>query len=162
VEKFIPPKKGPAHVWRLIKEIFTYQPRDLRTSIGTALDYLNSAVRRHAIVFLISDCHDSGYGKSLQLTAKKHDLTVIRINDPAEEEIPAVGLITLRDPETGEIAVVDTGDRKVREAWRRYRREEAASLNDMTRRAGVDLVELTTGGSVVEPLTRLFEMRKRH
>lgn len=162
VEKFIPPKKGPAHVWRLIKEIFTYQPRDLRTGIGTALDYLNRVVRRHAIVFLISDCHDSGYGKSLQLTAKKHDLTVIRIDDPAEEEIPAVGLITLRDPETGEIAVVDTGNRKVREAWRRHRREEAASLKDMTKRAGVDLVELTTGGSVVEPLTRLFEMRKRH
>lgn len=160
-EKYIPPKKGPAHVWRLIKEVFTYEPRDLRTSIDTALTYLNRVVRRHAIVFLVSDCNDSGYERSLRLTARKHDLTVIHLSDPAEDELPATGLVTLRDPETGEFSTVNTGRDGLREVWRRYRREQAGYLAGLTRRAGADLVNLSTGSPVVEPLTRFFETRRR-
>jgi uncharacterized protein (DUF58 family) len=160
-EKFIPPKKGAAHVWRLIKEVFTYQPRDPRTNLDEALGYLNRVVKRHAIVFLISDCQDAGFEKSLRLTARKHELSVIRISDPAEEELPDLGWVTLRDPETGEVGMVDTGSRQLRERWRRHRRAQAASLAALLKKSGVDLVELSTGGPVVEPLLRLFEGRKR-
>jgi uncharacterized protein (DUF58 family) len=161
VEKVIPPKKGASHVWRLIKEIFTYEPRDLRTDIDAVLTYLNRAAKRHAIVFLISDCMDTGFEKSLRLTAKKHDLTVIQVTDPAEDALPEVGPVFLTDPETGETALVDTRSRRVKERWQAARAAERAYLSDLLRRAGVDHVELATNGPVVEPLTRLFDMRRR-
>ena len=161
VERYIPPKKGASHVWRLIKEIFTYTPNDLNTRIDTVLTYLNRVVKRHAIVFLISDCMDSGFDKSLKLAAKKHDFTVIRISDPAEKTLPEAGLIAVRDPETGQVAVIDTRSRKLKEKWRAYLQHHEAYLSDLFIKAGVDQVEIDTGGSVVEPLTRLFDRRSR-
>jgi len=161
VEKYIPPKKGASHVWRLIKEIFTYEPRDLSTNIDAVLTYLNRVAKRHAIVFLISDCMDTGFEKSLRLSAKKHDLTVIRVTDPAEAVLPEVGLIALKDPETGETALINSRSRRLREKWLAYRKEQTDYLSDLFRRGGIDHVELSTDGPVVEPLTRLFEMRRR-
>jgi len=161
VEKYIPPKKGASHVWRLIKEIFTYEPQDLNTNIDAVLTYLNRVAKRHTILFLISDCMDTGFEKSLRLTAKKHDLTVIRVTDPAEEVLPEVGMIALKDPETGETALINSNSKRLRERWRTYRKEQRDYLTDLFRRAGIDHVELATNGPVVEPLTRLFEMRRR-
>ena len=161
VEKYIPPKKGASHVWRLIKEIFTYEPKDLSTNIDSVLCYLNRVAKRHTILFLISDCMDTGFEKSLKLTAKKHDLTVIQVTDPAEEALPEVGMIALKDPETGETALINSKSKRLRERWRVYRKEQTDYLRDLFRRAGIDHVELSTNGPVVEPLTRLFEMRRR-
>ena len=161
VEKYIPPKKGASHVWRLIKEIFTYEPKDLNTNIDSVLTYLNRVVKRHTILFLISDCIDTGFEKSLKLTAKKHDLTVIRVTDPAEESLPEVGLVALKDPETGETALINTNSKRLRKKWGAYRKEQADYLTELFRRAGIDHVDLATNGPVVEPLTRLFEMRRR-
>ena len=161
VEKYIPPKKGAAHVWRLIKEIFTYEPQDLSTNIDAVLTYLNRVAKRHTILFLISDCMDTGFEKSLRLTAKKHDLTVIRVTDPAEEVLPEVGMIALKDPETGETALINSNSKRLRERWRAYRKEQTDYLTELFRRAGIDHVDLATNGPVVEPLTRLFEMRRR-
>lgn len=161
VEKYIPPKKGVSHVWRLIKEIFTYEPQDLQTNIDEVFTYLNRVVKRHAIVFLISDCMDTGFDKSLRLTAKKHDLTVIRVSDPAEEELPDVGLIHIKDPETGQVAMINTGSRELRDRWRSERRERKEYLEEQTRRLGVDMVDLKTYGPVIEPLTHLFDQRRR-
>ena len=161
VEKYIPPKKGASHVWRLIKEIFTYEPQDLSTNLDAVLNYLNRVVKRHAIVFLISDCVDTGFERSLRLTAKKHDLSVIRVSDPAEDELPDVGLATLQDPETGQVALINTRSKSLRERWSNYRKEQTAYLSDLLRKAGVDLVELWTDGPVIKPLTRLFEKRSK-
>ena len=93
--------------------------------------------------------------------AKKHDLTVIRISDPREEEIPDLVLVHLRDPETGQVTLVNTGSRDLRERWRNYRRDQEASLSDLLMSTGVDLVDISTNGSVVEPLARLFDKRRR-
>ena len=161
VEKYIPPKKGASHVWRLIKEIFTYEPKDLTTNIDAVLTYLNRVVKRHAIVFLISDCMDTGFERSMRLTAKKHDLTIIRVSDPSEDTLPDVGLITLRDSETGQVALINTRSKRLRERWRNDRKKQAGYLSDLVRKAGIDLVELSTAGPVVEPLTRLFDQRRR-
>jgi len=161
VERFIPPKKGVSHVWRLIREIFTYEPQDLRTNIDSALTYLNRVVRRHAIVFLISDCIDTGFETSLKLTTNKYDLTVIKISDPAEDRLPEVGLLPLRDPETGQVLFVNTRNRRMRQTWRSYRENRNAYLSDLLKKTGVDLVKLSTDGDVIEPLTRLFDMRRR-
>jgi uncharacterized protein (DUF58 family) len=148
-------------VWRLIKEIFTYEPHDLTTDVDEVLRYLNRVVKRHAIVFLISDCMDTGFERSLRFTTKRHDLTIIRVFDPGEEELPDVGLISVRDPETGQVALINTRSKRLREGWRTYRKDEATYLSDLLRRAGVDLVNLSTDGPVVEPLIRLFEKRRR-
>ncbi len=161
VEKYIPPKKGAAHVWRLIKEIFTYEPENMSTSIDTVFTYLNKVVRRHSIVFLISDCMDTGFDRSMRLTAKKHDLTIIRVSDPAEEKLPDVGLMTLRDPETGQISLINTRSKILRERWRAERLKMKTGLEELTGRSEVDLVDLRTDGPVVEPLTRLFDQRRR-
>ncbi len=160
-ERYIPPKKGVSHVWRLIKEVFTYEPKDLNTNIEGALTYLNRVVRRHAIVFLISDCVDTGFEKSLRLTAKKHDLTIIRVSDPAEDELPNVGLIRLRDPESGQSVLINTGSKGINSRWRNYRKDQVAYIDDFAKKAGIDMVELSTAGAVVEPLTRFFDARRR-
>ncbi|MBN2060908.1 MAG: DUF58 domain-containing protein [Deltaproteobacteria bacterium] len=161
VEKYIPPKKGAPHVWRLIKEVLTFEPKELNTSLVSAFDYLNRVVKRHAIVFLLSDCMDKGFDRSFRLTAKKHDLTVIRLSDPAEEELPDAGFMTLRDPETEEVVIINSSDRRIRERWRYVRITQRENLTDLTMRSGADLVELSTNGPVIEPLTRLFERRRR-
>ena len=161
VEKYIPPKKGASHVWKLTKEIFTYKPQDSTTNINAALTYLNRVLKRHAIVFLISDCMNSGYEKALNLAAKKHDLTVIRIFDPAEKKLPDVGWITLQDPETGQVALMNTRNKKLRRKWRDYRKNQLTRFSNLTGKAGVDLIEISTDGPVVEPLARLFERRRR-
>ena len=133
----MPPKKGASHVWRLIKEVFTYEPRDPATSLNEVLTYLNRVVTRHAIVFLISDCMDHGFDRSLRLTARKHDLSVIRVSDPAERELPDVGLMHLRDPETGRTVLVNTGSRALRRKWRAYRREQGEYLSGLFKSCGV-------------------------
>jgi uncharacterized protein (DUF58 family) len=161
VEKFLPPRKGARHVWRLIKEIFTFEPENKGTNIDAALDFLNRTAKRHAAVFLISDCLDAGFEKSMRLTAKKHDLTVIRIFDKAEEKLPDAGIITLKDPETGQVDRVKTSHPRVRklfEEWQKTRRE---GLSRLLGGLGVDLVEIDTAGPVVEPLLRLFDRRRK-
>ena len=161
VEKYIPPKKGAAHVWRLIKEIFTYEPQQLTTNIDAVLSYLNRVVKRQAIVFLISDCMDSGFERSIRLTSKKHDLTVIRISDPAEKELPNIGLVTMQDPETGQISLINTRSKSLRERWRNFHEQHTIQLNELFQKAGIDVEEVHTDRSAVDPLTRLFERRRR-
>lgn len=161
VEKYVPPKKGSPHVWRLIKEILTYEPTNLATDIKIVLDYLNRVVKRHAIVFLISDCMDKGFENPLRLASKKHDLTVIRVSDPSEEGLSDLGLMNLRDPETGQVTLINTRSRVLRERWQHYRKDQEAYLSDLLRRSGVDLVDIRTDGPVVKPLVRLFDKRRR-
>ncbi len=159
-EKFIPPQKGAAHVWRLIKEIFTYRPKNLTTSIDSALTYLNRVIKRHAIVFLISDFIDKGFEKSLRLSAKKHDLNVIIVSDPAEKTIPNVGLINARDPETGKICVINTGNRHLRQRLNNYIKEHKDYLAHIFKRTGVAWITLSTDGPVTGPIIRLFDAKK--
>lgn len=161
VEKYIPPKKGASHVWALIKEIFTYVPSDLGTNIKGVLDYLNRVVKRHAIVFLISDFMDNDFATPLGIAARKHELTVIRISDPSEEDMPDVGLAYLLDPETDQVGLFNTRNKALREKWRIHRMEQQARLTDLLRRTGVDMVEIKTDGSVTEPLVRLFDKRRK-
>jgi uncharacterized protein (DUF58 family) len=161
VEKFLPPKKGAPNVWRLIKEIFTFEAAKPRTNIDSALTYLNRAVKRHSIVFLLSDCMDEGYEKSLRLTARKHDLTILRISDPAEMELPDAGLIRMTDPETGENVIINTSSRLVRSRWALERSQHDAYLKAITAKSGVDMVDLRTDKDVMEPLSKFFLNRRK-
>ena len=161
VEKYIPAQKGASHVWRLIKEIFTYEPKEPGTDIKAVLEYLNRVIKRHAIVFLISDCQDAGFDTPLSIAARKHELTVIRLSDPAERELPPVGRVFLRDPESGQVALINTRDKRLRQRWQDHMRSRREDLATLLKRNGVDLAELSTDASVVEPLAALFSKRKQ-
>lgn len=161
VEKFLPPKKGVQNVWRLIKEIFTFEPESPKTNINAAFTYLNRVVKRHAITFLLSDCMDEGFDKGFRLTARKHDLTVLHIIDPAETQLPDVGSMRMVDPETGENAIIDTSSKTIRQRFLEEGARHDAYLKDLTSRTGVDLVQLRTDHDVMEPLSRLFLQRRK-
>ncbi len=160
VEKYIPPQKGSTHVWSLIKEIFTFEPNNLGTDIDAALKYLNNVLKRHSIVFLISDCIDTGFERSLKITSTKHDLTVIRLFDPAENILPEVGYITIKDPETDQIISINTRSKSLMEKWNAERKIRKEYFEELVRRSGADFVELATNGPIVEPLARLFDLRR--
>ena len=101
IEKFVPPRKGKSHVLRIIREVLSFEPRGNKTSIKAALEYFNHSVKKKSIAFLISDFIDDGYDRILRIVGKKHDLVNILLEDPRETEIPKVGLIKLKDAETG-------------------------------------------------------------
>src|SRR5512135_3124732 len=108
VEKFIPPRRGSTHVLRVIREILFYRPEHTGTSIQKALEHLNLVLHKKAVVFLISDLLDQGYEQSLKVANRRHDMVIVQVIDPREQELPDVGILELRDAETGEILYVDT------------------------------------------------------
>src|SRR5262249_573730 len=117
VERFVPPRKGTRHVLRLIRDVLFFQPKHKGTCLREGLDYLNRVLHPRAIVFVLSDFLDKDFERSLKRSGRRHDLVAVRITDPREEELPSVGLLELEDAETGEHLLLDTGSRRVREAF---------------------------------------------
>jgi uncharacterized protein (DUF58 family) len=161
VERFVPPRKGSRHVLRLIRDVLFFQPVHRGTALREALDYLNRLLRRRAIVFLLSDFLDSGFERSLKRTARHHDLIAIRISDPREEELPDVGLLELEDAETGDRLLLDTGSRRVREAFALAARQRREALLQLVHSSGADLIEVSTDGGHLDALIRFFRVRER-
>jgi len=161
IELYLPPRKGREHGLRVLRELVTVAPRGRGTSIAGALEYLQRVIRKRAVVFVVSDFQDAGWERLLRVAAQKHDLVAIAVSDPREEDLPAVGLLAVEDPETGEPVVIDTGSARVREEWARATREGRARLRQTVRRVGVDLLELSTADAYEAPLVRFFHERAR-
>ncbi len=161
VELYIPAKKGRAHVWRVIREILTYRPIRRGTDVNGALEYLGKVTPRRVVAFLISDFLDSGYEDSLKVAARKHDLTVVTITDPREEELPRVGMIELQDAETGETIIVDTSDRRLLEDFRAESRRERSELQALLRSAGAGEIAIRTDRPYVDSIIRFFKSREQ-
>ncbi|HQU73076.1 MAG TPA: DUF58 domain-containing protein, partial [Calditrichia bacterium] len=147
VEKFVAPRKGRQHVLRVIRELlFVDDPenrgRHRQTDIASALAYLNRVVKRKATVFLISDFYDEAYEQDLRIANKRHDLVAVHIVDPLEEQIPGVGLLEVRDLESGETVVVDTSRRGVREAYAGAVQSEKNRLSRFFKTIGIDYIDL--------------------
>ena len=159
VESFIPPRKGRSHVFRLIREILFFRPANPGTRLKAALDYLNLVVRRPAVVFIISDFLDSHFERALRVLNKRHDAIAISVFDRREMELPDVGRITLEDAETGDVAEVDTSDKKLREAFARKAKERHAHRVKSLARTGVDVIELETGQPYHLALKSFFDRR---
>ncbi len=159
IEKVVPPKKGRTHVLRLIRELFTTKPTGTGTDIADALSYINRLLDRRAIVVLASDFRDEDFDKQLRITNQKHDLVSIIISDHLEDELPDIGLVTLRDPETGAEKIVDTSSSKVRKAYKIKRMEQKAYIHDMMLKMKIDAVEVQTNQSYVKPLMNFFQRR---
>ncbi len=161
IEKFIPPKKGRNHVWRVIREVLEHRPRSRKTDISAALDFLNRIASRRVIAFLISDFIASDYEKLLRVTNKKHDLIAISIADPRERELPPVGLVELEDAETGETRLIDTGDARFRKEFMVGALRRVSETREIFRRCSVDHIPLITNQPYINALMKFFRMREK-
>jgi uncharacterized protein (DUF58 family) len=161
VEHFVPPGKGRRHALRILRDIFVHQPQGTGTDIGGALDHLRKMLSQHAIIFLITDLDDPAIERPLKLLNQRHDVVVARVEDPAESELPDVGLATLRDPETGARVAVDTSHPKVRAAYATAMAERRAAKRQLLRRLAIDEIPVSTHESFIEPLMRFFRARER-
>ena len=159
IEKVVPPKKGRTHVLRLIRELYTTKPTGSGTDIADALSYINRLLDRRAIVVLTSDFQDKDFEKQLRITNQKHDLVSIIINDHLEDELPYIGLVKIKDAETGAEKIVDTSSKKVREAYKIRRMEQKAYIHDKMLKMKIDAVEVQTNESYVQPLMNFFKRR---
>ncbi|NGP86900.1 DUF58 domain-containing protein, partial [Aliifodinibius halophilus] len=159
IEKVIPPKKGRKHVLRLIRELLTTEPKSTGTDLSEALSYVNRLLNRRAIVIFASDFQDENYDKQMKITSQKHDLVNIFINDEYEDELPDLGLVPLKDAETGKEVLVDTSSEKIRKEYLKKRTIQKKKLRDRFLRMKIDTIELNTNASYVRPLMSFFRRR---
>ena len=160
VERFVPPRKGTRHALRLIRDVLFFEPTRRQTSVRQALDLLNRIVHRRAIVFLLSDFLDHGFERALRRTGRRHDLVAIRITDPREEQLPAVGFLELEDAETGKRFLLDTSSSRVRGAYTQTALDRAENLRQLCRSSRIDLIDVSTAGGHVDALVHFFRLRE--
>ena len=165
VEKFIPPKKGRSHLLHIIREILEYEPTSDGTDIGGALRFLTGAIKKKSTVFLLSDmmdvddAGDPRYEEALKVAVNRHDLSVIRVSDPREKEIPDIGLVNVKDAESGATAWVNTSSRKVRERYARWWADSREASAKMLNRYKVDSVEVAVNEDYAKALLGFFHKR---
>lgn len=160
IEKFIPPKKGRKHILRIIRELLDFKPESSRTDVGQAVEYLTRVIKRRCTAFLLSDFIDPrDYRTALTVANRKHDVVAIQVFDRRLADLPSVGLMKVRDGETGELFYVDTSSRRVRAAHHDWWKRNQARLEDMFTRSNIDSVSVRTDGDYVSSLMTLFEKR---
>ena len=161
VELFIPPKKGRHHILRLIREMLYFEPKGRGTDLAGALEYMNKLIARRAVVFLISDFFTGDFTRPLTVSARRHDMVALPIVDPAEEELPDVGVILLEDPETGEQIEVDTSRRAITRNYAELSALRSKELTSMFGSRGIDMVSLRTDKDYLPVLRNFFDRRGR-
>jgi uncharacterized protein (DUF58 family) len=161
VEKFIPPRRGSTHVLRVIREVLFHKPAHRGTRIEKALEHLNLVVRKRAVVFLISDLLDQRFEQSLKAANRKHDIVIMQIVDAREKELPAVGILELRDAETGEIVRVDTSLEWIRETFRENWTRNQTRLVKLFNSHRMDHLIIETHKPYDVPLVRFFKERAK-
>ena len=161
IEKFIPPQKGRKHILYIIRELIEFQPQSAQTNIGNALKYLTNVIKKRCTSFLISDFIDTNdYENPLMVASRKHDIAVLKVYDRRDAELPPVGLIRVKDAETGKRIWVDTNSRRLRMMYKNSWEEISLAQRKAMRRAGVDGVSIEVGDDYVKSLMALFNMRK--
>lgn len=160
IEKFIPPKKGKSHVLRIIRELIEFKPENKTTNLEVALKYLTNVIKKRSIVFLVSDFYASfNYQDALKIANKKHDLVALRISDATETELPNIGLIKLKDNETGKIMWVDSSNESFRKQFAINKVKFESELKDLFTKSGVDATKINTHENYIMPLMNLFKKR---
>ncbi len=161
VEHFIPPKKGRAHVWQIIRSVLTHQGKGRKTDLAEAVQAFLRLQKKRSQCFLISDFRMEGFDKSLRYLAKKHELICVATSDQREILLSDSGLVRLVDAETGESMIVDSSDRRFRERLKNIERERLDQLKSFMLRNKIDFFEVTTEENVVDPLMRYLRGRER-
>lgn len=165
VEKFIPPSKGRSHLLRIIREMLELQPSSDGTDIGVALRYLTNAIKKKCTAFLLSDLVDvDGDGKpryedALKVAAGRHDLSVIKVHDPREGKLVPMGLVHVKDSESGRCAWINTDSKRMREQYMRWYSHLAEKESAMFNKYGIDNVDIATDSDYVKGLMTLFGRR---
>ncbi len=187
IEQYIPPRKGQKHALRVVREVLAHgaeapetqptaprhgfaqrwtgwrRPRGPReaTDIGKAMEFLLSVGTRRSICFVVSDFLDAGFERALVTANQKHDVIAVLVTDPRELTLPAVGLVTLRDAESGVARVYDTASAAFRDSMAAQSEARVRGLKHRLRASGIDFIHIDAAGSVVDPLVRFFKMRER-
>lgn len=160
IEKFIPPKKGRKHILLLIREIINYQPENEGTDIDQALRFLTNAIKKRTAAFLISDLIDThDYTQSLMIASRKHDLVTLQVYDKRDCEMPNVGLVKMRDLETGETAWIDTSSKSVRKTYAKAWYDRQQWIASVMTKSGVDMTSIATDEDFVKALLGMFRRR---
>lgn len=160
VEKFIPPKKGVTHILRIIRELINITPENNGTDLSEALRFFTNAIKKRSIAFIMSDFIGKGFDDAMKIANRKHDVIALKINDLREKEIPNVGLLRVKDAETGKTKWIDTSSKSLRYTYAKARAAEAENLKNLFIHCGVDSVELQTGEDFIKPLKKLFKKRE--
>jgi uncharacterized protein (DUF58 family) len=161
IEKFIPPKKGRSHILMIIRELIDFKPENKGTDVGMALKYFTSVIKKKCTAFIISDFMSPSFEPELKIANKKHDIIALRLYDKHEEQFPDLGLIPLKDEESGQVVWINTGDKKIREAFAWDAVVRNGRLKDVFSKSGVDATDIGTHESYVKPLMTLFKKRER-
>lgn len=161
IEHYIPPKKGKSHVWNIIRTILNFTPEGKGTNLNLPLEYLLKILKRKAVVFLLSDFQATGYENNLKLARQKHNIIAITITDPRETALPNVGLIQLQDAETGEIILLDTSINNLPERFAGQAEAERLRLKKKFGSFGVDVIEILSDRSLVNPIIRYFKKKEK-
>ena len=161
IEKFVPPRKGRKHVLRIIREVLSFEPEGKATNLKGSLEFMNNAIKKKSISFLISDFLDEGYEKILRIVGRKHDLIGIVLDDRREKEIPNIGLVKLVDAESGIERWIDTSSTRVRTQIIADQKEREKNRNSIFMKSGLDRIEVTTGSNYIQPLVQFFRRREK-
>ncbi|MBP5211156.1 MAG: DUF58 domain-containing protein [Bacteroidales bacterium] len=165
VELFIPPKKGRSHLLHIIRELIDFKPESTGTDIGEALRFLTNAIKKRCTTFILSDMLDTTpdgmprYEEALKIAANRHDLSVINVYDPREKQIPNVGLVRVRDAETGRMMWVDTSSSAMRESYSQWNRKAEDAKTQLLRKYRIDTANISTGDDYVKELIAFFKNR---
>ena len=161
IEKYVIPKKGKSHVLRVVRELLYTVPERTGTSLKNALDYLLKVAKRKSVVFIISDFLDQEYWSSLKVVNRKHDVIGIHLYDPAETNMPDMGLAKVEDPETGESFWVDTSSKDAQDRLRKEIQTRQEKFKKDAQKIGFDMIPIATDQDYVEPLMSFFRMREK-
>ncbi len=161
IEKFIPPKKGTGHVWRVIKEILSFSPEKKGTNLEAALEFLVKVLPRRSVCFVISDFLSDPFKKGLGIAAKRHDMIALLLSDPAEEKIPKMGWVHFQDAETGQGRWLDTRSQEFQKKFQEMRSARMNGLMENFQSLGIDVCPIETHKDYVNPLLKLFRMREK-
>jgi len=159
IELYIPPKKGRSHVLRIIRELIEFKPKSKGTNIAEALKFMRNVMKKKAIVFVLSDFIADDYKQTLKIAAGKHDVTGIRVYDKSEEAIPNLGIVQMQDEESGQLTLVNTTSKKVRQNYSNFYNEKVAYYKDSFAKSGAGTIDCRVDESYVKKLLGYFKRR---
>lgn len=161
IEKYIPPGKGKTNTLRIIRELVNHEVESDGTDLNKALEYLNNVQKKRAIVFVLSDYMTDGYETALTVAARRHDIVGMQIYDERETELPNVGLMHVKDAETGQTRILDTSSKNVREKYASWFEEHTQNFKQLFAKTGADSLRINTEEDYVKELLRFFKKRGR-
>lgn len=158
VEKYIPPKKGSSHCLRIIRELLSYRKQDSPTSFSAPFDFVNNVIRKKCTCFFITDGFGD-FGKGFTIFSHKHDVCSIIINDTMEQTLPDLGLVAMKDSESGKSLWVDTSNKKLRDDFAKFNIERRKNIENVFKKLGVDYIIIATDEDYIKALIKLFAKR---